>query len=182
MQALSKSAAARQAGMSRPGLEKHIRAGRFEMTPDGFVEPSSFGAWLQMRPPVAPATKRPALPAAGSADGEGAENARTAIALVDQEGVFATKADAERFRDSFIGRLRQVEYDRESAKVADIADTTRLVGEEYAKVRTRLLAIPAERAPQLHRCKTVAEVQDMLRGLITRALEELTLDGDAASA
>ena len=168
--------------MSRAGLGKHIQAGRFQIFPDGSVEPHSFAAWLQDRPPVAPATPQPATPVTSGADSEAADNARAAAALVDQDGVFATKNDAERFRDSFIGRLRQVEYDRESAKVADVADTARLVGEEYAKVRTRLLAIPAERAPQLHRCKTVAEVQDMLRDLITKALEELTLDGDAASA
>lgn len=167
--------------MSRPALEKHIQAGRFAMLPDGSVDRPSFDVWLQRRPPVAPATPRSATGATASADSQAAENARTATALVDQDGVFATKADAERFRDSFIGRLRQVEYDREAAKVADVADTARLVGDEYAKVRTRLLAIPAERAPQIHRCKTVAEVQDMLRSLITRALEELTLDGDTAS-
>ena len=59
-----------------------------------------------------------------------------------------------------------------------MADTARLVGEEYATVRTVLLAIPAERAPQIFRCKSVEEVQDMLRDFITRALEGLTLDGE----
>ena len=164
--------------MSRPALEKHIKAGRFLLLADQSVDLATFERWLQGRASVA-ATTRPAIVLA-SADSAVAESARAAFALVDQEGVFPTRADAERFRDSFIGRLRQVEYDRAAATVADVADTARLVGEEYAKVRTRLLAIAAERAPQLFRCKTVAEVQDMLLGFITHALEELTLDGDAA--
>ena len=168
--------------MSRAGLEKHIKAGRFKMLADGSVDRPSFDAWLQRRPPVTPAPPQPGTGAAGSADSEAADNARIATMLVDQEGVFATKADAERFRDSFIGRLRQVEYDRESRTVADVKDTAALVGQDYARVRTRLLAIPAERAPQLFRCKSVAEMQDMLRALIVRALEELTADDPGAAA
>jgi hypothetical protein len=174
LQALSKSAAARQAGMSRAGLEKHIRAGRFQILPDSSVDRASFDVWLQSRPPVAPAT--------ASVDSEAAEKSRTAAALIDQGGAFATKADAERFRDSYIGRLRQIEYDRESRTVADVKDTAHLVGQEYARVRTKMLAIPAERAPQLFRCKTVAEMQDVLRDVIGRALEELTADDPGAAA
>ena len=50
------------------------------------------------------------------------------------------------------------------------------VGAEYAKVRTRLLAIPSEQAPRIHRLKTVTEVQCVLLDIITEALEELTAD------
>jgi hypothetical protein len=56
------------------------------------------------------------------------------------------------------------------------SDVSREVGEEYAKVRTRLLSIPSELAPRIHRLKTVAEVQDALRDGITEALEDLTND------
>jgi hypothetical protein len=178
MVGLTKAAAARQAGMSRPGLEKHIRAGRVGTLEDGSVDRASFDKWLRGRAPVAPAARNLG---AGSVDSEAAENARVAEALVDQEGVFATRADAERFRDSFIGRLRQVEYDRESRKVATVSDVAELVGGEYAKVRTHLLAIPAERAPQIFRCRSVVEVQAMLLDLITRALEELSSDGVCAN-
>ena len=165
--------------MSRAGLEKHIQAGRFQMLPDGSVDRPSFDVWLQRRPPVAPATPPPATE---SGERSASDDERVAALLVDQDGVFATKADAERFRDSFIGRLRQVEYDRESRTVADVKDTAQLVGQEYARVRTKMLAIPAERAPQLFRCKTVAEMQDMLRDVIGRALEELTADDPGAVA
>lgn len=177
---LSKSKAAARAGMSRPGLEKHIKAGRVRVQPDGNIDVASFEAWLQARSPIS-ATMQPLLQPEGGADGAAAENARAAFALLDQEGVFPTQADAQRFRDSFIGRLRQVEYDREAARVADVGDTAQVVGEQLAKVRTLMLAIPAERAPQIFRCKTVAEVQDLLRDIITRALEELTFDGKGAS-
>jgi len=84
--------------------------------------------------------------------------------------------EARRFKENYLGLKAQLEYDRDSKLVVDISAVAKAVGSEYAKVRTRLLAIPAEQAPRLHRCKTVAETQDMLRGLITEALEELTYD------
>jgi hypothetical protein len=73
--------------------------------------------------------------------------------------------------------MAQLEYDRDSGLVVDVTEVAKAVGAEYAKVRTRLLSIPAEQAPRLHRCKTPAELQDMLQEIITEALEELTRDG-----
>jgi len=69
------------------------------------------------------------------------------------------------------------EYDQKSGAVVLVADVAAAVGKEYSQVRTRLLAIPAEQAPRIHRLKTVTEVQDVLQELITEALEELVSDG-----
>ncbi|MDR5765028.1 hypothetical protein QCE49_27960 [Caballeronia sp. LZ008] len=86
--------------------------------------------------------------------------------------------DAARcFKENYLGLKAQLEYDRDSGLVIDVAEVAKAVGTEYAKVRTRLLSIPAEQAPRLHRCKTPAELQDMLQEVITEALEELTRDG-----
>ncbi|WP_353191399.1 hypothetical protein [Pandoraea pnomenusa] len=86
--------------------------------------------------------------------------------------------DAARcFKENYLGLKAQLEYDRDSGQVVDVAEVAKAVGSEYAKVRTRLLSIPAEQAPRLHRCKTPAELQDMLQEIITEALEELTRDG-----
>ncbi|VVE06871.1 hypothetical protein [Pandoraea sputorum] len=86
--------------------------------------------------------------------------------------------DAARcFKENYLGLKAQLEYDRDSGQVVDVAEVAKAVGSEYAKVRTRLLSIPAEQAPRLHRCKTPAELQDLLQEIITEALEELTRDG-----
>lgn len=85
--------------------------------------------------------------------------------------------EARRFKENYLGLMAQLEYDRDSGLVIDVGEVARVVGAEYAKVRTRLLSIPAEQAPRLHRCKTPAELQDMLQEVITEALEELTRDG-----
>jgi phage terminase Nu1 subunit (DNA packaging protein) len=85
--------------------------------------------------------------------------------------------EARCFKENYLGLKAQLEYDRDSGLVIDVGEVARVVGGEYAKVRTRLLSIPAEQAPRLHRCKTPAELQDMLQEVITEALEELTRDG-----
>jgi hypothetical protein len=66
--------------------------------------------------------------------------------------------------------------------VVEVADVAKAVGEEYAKVRTKLLSIPSEHAPRIQRLKTVQEVQDVLHSIIVEALEELTRDGDGNTA
>lgn len=85
--------------------------------------------------------------------------------------------EARCFKENYLGLKAQLEYDRDSGLVIDVTEVAKAVGAEYAKVRTRLLSIPAEQAPRLHRCKTPAELQDMLQEIITEALEELTRDG-----
>jgi len=40
-------------------------------------------------------------------------------------------------------------------------------------VKTRMLAVPAEQAPALHRLKTVVELRDALTKAITDALDQL---------
>ena len=86
---------------------------------------------------------------------------------------------ARRVKENYLALLNQLEYDQKAGAVVWVSDVAKAVGDEYAKVRTRLLAIPAEQAPRLHRLKTVTQVQDALQEIITEALEELTRDGSA---
>jgi hypothetical protein len=60
-------------------------------------------------------------------------------------------------------------------EVVPVAESVRQHAERCARLRTRLLAIPAERAPQLHRLKTAAEVQAELMSAVIEALEELSV-------
>ena len=84
--------------------------------------------------------------------------------------------DALTLKENYNARLKRLEFDIKSGLVVMAEDVVREVGEEYAKVRTRLLAIPSEQAPRVHRLRTVAEVQSVLQDVISEALEELTKD------
>jgi phage terminase Nu1 subunit (DNA packaging protein) len=85
-----------------------------------------------------------------------------------------SREEAIRIKENYLALLNQLDYDQKSGAVVAVSEVATAVGASYARVRTRLLAIPAEQAPKLHRLKTVNEVQDALLEMITRALEELT--------
>jgi len=113
-------------------------------------------------------------------DGESAEQA--AVRLLVATGADMNFDEARRVKENYLALKAQLEYDRDAGLVVEVADVARAVGEEYAKVRTRLLAIPAEHAPRIQRLKTVLEVQDALQEIIVEALEELTRDGVGRTA
>jgi hypothetical protein len=94
-----------------------------------------------------------------------------------------TLAEAVRLREVYKAQTAKLEYDLKAGRVVEAELIARAVGDEYARVRASLLAIPAEHAPTLARCKGAAELRERLETLISRALEKLTLDGaDAASS
>lgn len=106
--------------------------------------------------------------------GETAEQA--AERIVAQAGLLPL-SEALALKENYLARHQQLAYDLKAGTVVLIDDVAKAVAAEYAGVRKKLLAIPAERAPAVHRLKTVAEVEDFLRSVIVEALEELTRDG-----
>ncbi|MGI4765507.1 MAG: hypothetical protein ACRYGP_10680 [Janthinobacterium lividum] len=96
--------------------------------------------------------------------------------IVAQAGALLPLAKALELKENYLARHQQLSYDLKAGGVVLVADVAKAIGTEYATVRTKLLAIPAERAPAVHRLKTVTEVEDLLRGVIVEALEGLTLD------
>jgi 4-hydroxy-3-methylbut-2-enyl diphosphate reductase IspH len=111
--------------------------------------------------------------------GETVEQATTRILIATGANMHID--EAKRVKENYLALREQLEYDREARLVVAVQDVTRAVGEEYARVRTRLLSIPSEHAPRIHRLKSVLEIQDALHGIIVEALEELTRDGNGIS-
>lgn len=87
-----------------------------------------------------------------------------------------TLDEARLMKEKYLALLNQLEYDQKSGLVVMASEVVQAVGEEYSKVRTRLLAIPSEQAPRLTRIKTATEMQHALEQVITEALEALTID------
>lgn len=87
--------------------------------------------------------------------------------------------EARRIKENYLALLNQLEYDQKSGAVVAVQDVAKVWSETLARVRTRLLAIPSQVAPQAHRMKTVPEVQEAIRSAVTEALEELTGAGGA---
>ncbi len=107
--------------------------------------------------------------------GETAADAADRVLLAS--GAEMDLEEARRVKENYLALLNQLEYDQKSGLVVPVEDVARVADSKFAKARTRLLAIPAEQSPRLHRLKTVTEVQDALQEIITEALEELTQHG-----
>lgn len=110
---------------------------------------------------------------------EGETPAEAAVRHLIATGADMDLDEAKRVKENYLALQAQLEYDRDAGLVVDVSDVAKAVGEEYAKVRTRLLAIPAEQAPRLQLLKSPVELQDALHEIIVEALEELTRDGVA---
>jgi phage terminase Nu1 subunit (DNA packaging protein) len=101
----------------------------------------------------------------------------TAARLLSDDGAeLWSKADAERVKENYAARLKQLEYDRESSKVVEIDDVVVAVASEYAIVRNRLLGIGAKLAPDLATLQSAEEIMALIDEEIIEALNELTID------
>ncbi|MFT8463146.1 hypothetical protein [Acetobacter persici] len=181
---ISQSEAARRAGVSRAAIQKNLLSGRI-IANGKRVDLASFTEWLSVRksmqggvqPPLQPEVQ-PAETVAGAS--VQIPRASPDCALPQCDGLLPM-ALALQVEQNAKANLKQLEFDQKSGAVVEVSVVVAAVGKEYAAVRRKLLALPAEHAPSIHRCKTVADVQERLRVLITRALEELTADGDTNS-
>jgi hypothetical protein len=182
VQGISISEFARREGCSRTLVQRKIASKHLKTLDDGTIDPALVGTgWRQgNRTQVQGATRSAPVAPVAALPGETPAEAAERIVLGGTE--LLSLADAETLKENYLGRLKQLEYDLKSAAVVPRADISRFVGAEYAAVRTKLLAIPAEQAPRIHRCKTVAEVQDVLMSIVVEALEQLTGDREPATA
>lgn len=69
--------------------------------------------------------------------------------------------------------LAEIELAKARAEVVVIAEVAKLVGEDYAAVRAKLLAIPSKLAPQMAIEPTEAGCRALLQRAINEALDEL---------
>ncbi|MDQ2763995.1 MAG: hypothetical protein M3Y22_11110, partial [Pseudomonadota bacterium] len=97
--------------------------------------------------------------------------------IVAEAGDLLSLPDALKLKENYLARHQQLSYDLKCGTVVVAADVAKVVGAEYATVRTRMLAIPSEMAPAVFRLTSVVQVEDLLRSVIGQALEELTRDG-----
>jgi len=182
---------ARLSGCNEKQVRRAIESGRLSRLPSGALDPAQLSTeWRKPTRRSGPALADSADTADKSADitpmsapaalpGESPAEAAERIVLA--LGPAMDLNEAVRVKENYTALLKRLEYDIKSGAVVEASVVGKAVSGEYAKVRTKLLAIPAEQAPSLFRCKTVPELQDRLLVLITRTLEELSLDGERSA-
>lgn len=170
---------ARREKCSHTYVQDAIADQHLQALPNGKLDPALVGTgWMKRNRRAAgggnSSGKLPGKVATEVASVAASENpAAAAERILVASGAPWSQAEAERVKENYLALLRQLDYDQKARTVVMVADVTRLVGEEYAKVRTRLLAIPSGHAPQLTRITSPAIMQTTLYGLIERALTEL---------
>jgi len=67
-----------------------------------------------------------------------------------------------------------MENERRRGELVEFAPMVKAFGQHLSAIRSRLLALPSEQAPSLHRCKTAAEIQGRLTDVLHHVLSELS--------
>lgn len=85
-------------------------------------------------------------------------------------------AEAVRNKENYLALLKELEYDRDSGAVVEVAEVAKQVAAEYAIVRAKLIGIPARVAGRVAVMKSPEEVKALLDEEISEALAGLTID------
>lgn len=106
---------------------------------------------------------------------------KTVKRMIAEHGVTMTLDEARQMKENFLALLTQLEYDIKSGQVLPYKDMIEAVGNEYARMRTRLIAIAPEHGPRLRVLASTtndAEFVQALQEVVYEAMEELSLDAD----
>ncbi|MEY0015245.1 RNA polymerase subunit sigma-70 [Providencia rettgeri] len=104
---------------------------------------------------------------------------QTAERLIREMGANMSFDEARTMKENYLALLSQLDYDIKAGMVLPWQDMINKVGEEYHRMRTRLIAIAPEHGPRLRSLATTssdAEFVTALQDIIHEAMEELSLD------
>lgn len=161
-------------GCSHTLVNRAIKQGKLRTLDDGTIDPSQIGSPWRKQNRAGGNKSGNVETVSGVSIQDDETLSQAAERIIAATGPTMSQAEAERVKENYLALLRQLEYDTKAGAVVEVPQVAKLFGEACSKVRTKLLAIPAEQAPAVHRCQTVAEVQALLSDIITEALEELT--------
>ncbi|MCW7550509.1 RNA polymerase subunit sigma-70 [Photorhabdus sp. APURE] len=99
--------------------------------------------------------------------------------MIAEKGATMTFDEARTLKENFLALLTQLEYQIKSGQVLPYKDMIEAVGQEYSRMRTRLIAIAPEHGPRLRVLASTAndtEFVQALQEVVYEAMEELSLD------
>ncbi|KTS74253.1 hypothetical protein [Pantoea stewartii] len=113
-------------------------------------------------------------------DEDRAESASKVVErIISENGLEMTLDEARQMKENYLALLTQLEYDIKSGQVLPYKDMIAAVGQEYSRMRTRLIAIAPEHGPRLRVLASTtsdAEFVAALQEVVHEAMEELSLD------
>ncbi|MFS7358658.1 RNA polymerase subunit sigma-70 [Rahnella inusitata] len=119
----------------------------------------------------------------GNRSGTDQEESPTKIVerMIATNGAKMTLDQARTLKENFLALLTQLEYEIKSGQVLPYKEMIAAVGQEYSRMRTRLIAIAPEHGPRLRVLASTtndAEFVAALQEVVHEAMEELSLDAD----
>lgn len=165
---------ARRAGCDDKVVRRKLESGHLHRNSDGSLNPAYLDIDWRSGASL-PADTVGAF--ADSADGVSIEDIATRMVAADGKELWS-KADAEKVKENYAARLKQLEYDRESGLVVPIDDVVVAVASEYAVVRNRLLGIGSKVAPTISVLQSPEEIKAIIDAEVVEALSQLTVDVD----
>jgi hypothetical protein len=162
---------ARRAGCDEKVVRRKVKTQHIQALADGTLDPAYLNVDWRKGDPL------PADNVVGVADSQALRD--EALRLVSADGAeLWSKADAEKVKENYAARLKQLEYDRESGLVVPIDDVVVAVASEYAVVRNRLLGIGSKVAPTVATLQSAEEIKAIIDAEVIEALGQLTVDVD----
>lgn len=165
---------ARRAGCDEKVVRRKLVSQHLPRNPDGSIDPAYLDVDWRGGEPL-PADRVGAF--ADAADSVSIEDVAARIVSADGTELWS-KADAEKVKENYAARLKQLEYDKESGLVVPIDDVVIAVAAEYAVVRNRLLGIGSKVAPTIAVLQSPEEIKALIDAEVNEALSQLTVDVD----
>lgn len=165
---------------SKQSVSLWKKQGLLVLDQDGTINVKASNKALDARPPV----YRGGKTQRGASEDPAAQLESAATALLETGArPMVSHAEALRRKENYLALLKELEYDRDSGAVVEVAEVAKQVSAEYAVVRAKLIGIPARVAGRIAALRSPEEIKALLDGAISEALAGLTLDtrtpGDA---
>ncbi|WP_432343381.1 hypothetical protein WMC41_11860 [Shinella yambaruensis] len=161
---------ARRAGCDDKVVRRKVKTKHIHLLKDGTIDPAYLDVnWRSGD--LLPLSAQGHI-AVRDADTNGPLVAALGLMSADGEELWS-KADAEKVKENFNARLKQIEFERESTQVVTIDDAIAHLRSECGIVRERCRSIGDDVAPRLFGMMSAAEVKAAIDAAVVAALADL---------
>ena len=162
---------ARRAGCDDKVVRRKVKSEHIHLLKDGSIDPSYLNVdWRS-------GARLPLSASSEFADSNAGMNGlhEAALGLVSADGAeLWSRADAEKVKENYAARLKQLEFERESARFVTIDDAAEIIAAECGIVRQRCRSIGAGVALHLSGMTAAAEIKAAIDAAVVQALADLS--------
>lgn len=186
MSTMNISEYAQHTGVNRKTISRWMKSGKYIVMLNGEIDVESSDKNLKQYrdshdPRTQNAKKKPETHQAAVSDTDDFQQRAESLyaSLVSNDQQIRSLEESRAIKEHYLAELVKLEYSIKSGEVLPWQDMINQVGKEYARMRTRLIAIAPEHGPRLRALASTvndAEFVAALREVIYEAMEELSLD------